>query len=103
MASIGRGLSGFDELRPRRVNDYDVDGRHEYLEKTAAYLGDCNKGHYYTANSVFRVLYIASGGRHPHCHRLKNGIYMYGTRYLKNMNTTRNGKKLPYLKMKTLL
>lgn len=84
----------FDELRPCRINDYNVDRWHKYLEKIVAHLSDCNKSHSYTANSVFRVLYIASGSQHPHYHQLKKGIYMYGMRYLKkNMNTIRNRKK----------
>lgn len=78
--AIDRGLLEFDELRPCRISDYTVNDWHRYLEKMVAYLSDCNKSHYYIANSVFRVLYIASGSQ-----QLRKDIYMYGIRYLKKI------------------
>lgn len=91
--TIDRGLLEFDELRPCRISDYTVNDWHRYLEKMVAYLSDCNKSHYYIANSVFRVLYIASGSQHPHYHQLRKDIYMYGMRYLKKYEYDKEQEK----------
>ena len=86
--AIDRGLLEFDELRPCRISDYTVNDWHRYLEKMVAYLSDCNKSHYYIANSVFRVLYIASGSQ-----QLRKDIYMYGIRYLKKYEYDKEQEK----------
>lgn len=91
--AIDKGLLEFDELRPCRISDYTVNDWHRYLEKMVAYLSDYNKSHYYIANSVFRVLYIASGSQHPHYHQLKKDIYMYGMRYLKKYEYDKEQEK----------
>lgn len=86
--AIDRGLLEFDELRPCRISDYTVNDWHKYLEKMVAYLSDCNKSHYYIANSVFRVLYIASGSR-----QLRKDIYMYGMQYLRKYEYDKEQEK----------
>ena len=93
MTPIDRGLLEFDALRPCRISDYDVDRWHKYLEKMISYLSDNNKTHYYIANSVFRVLYIASGGTDPRYKQLKKDIYMYGMQYLKKYEYDKEQEK----------
>ena len=93
MMTIDRGLLEFDALRPCKINDYNVDRWHKYLEKMVTYLSDNNKTHYYIANSVYRVLYIASGGSDPRYKQLKKDIYMYGMQYLKKYEYDKEQEK----------
>lgn len=93
MTPIDRGLLAFDELRPCRITDYNVDRWHKYLEKMVAYLSDCNKSHYYIANGVYRVLHIASSGPGQHYQQLRKDIYMYGMQYLKKYEYDKEQEK----------
>lgn len=93
MTPIDKGLLEFDALRPCKISDYNVDRWHKYLEKMVSYLSDCNKSHYYIANSVFHVLYIASGGSDLRYKQLKKDIYMYGMQYLKKYEYDKEQEK----------
>ena len=93
MTSIDRGLLEFDELRPCRISDYTVDRWHKYLEKMVTYLSDNDKNYHYIANSVYRVLYIASGGLDPRYHQLKKDIYIYGMQYLRKYEYDKEQEK----------
>lgn len=91
--AVDKGLLEFDALRPCKISDYNVDRWHKYLEKMVAYLSDCKKSHYYIANSVFRVLYIASGGTDPCYQQLKKDIFLYGMQYLRKYEYDKEQEK----------
>lgn len=91
--TVDRGLLEFDELRPCRINEYNVDRWHKYLEKMVSYLSDNARTHHYISNSVYRVLYVTPGGSDPHYQQLKKDIYMYGMQYLRKYEYDKEQEK----------
>lgn len=91
--AIDKGLLEFDELRPCRINDYNVDRWHKYLEKMVSYLCDNDKNYHYIFNSVYRVLHIASSEPGQHYQQLRKDIYMYGMQYLKKYEYDKEQEK----------
>lgn len=91
--TVDRGLLEIDALRPCRISNYNVTDWHKYLEKMVTYLSDNDRNHHYIANSVYRVLYIASIESGPRYQQLRKDIYMYGMQYLKKYEYDKEQEK----------